>query len=246
MILCCTAPYAQTFSSSVFNNADSDSSADSEYEDSSDDYYDDDYADEDEEDDYYGGDDEDYYDEEQRKHEENDPVSYTHYRTRKGDQFLKVGIAGNIPLSFGNPWFTADGKMQIGGLLSIGYHYFLTKYFAVGGDIGFGFNPTIGGNIFSHIPVMLTATFQPAFGSFEFPLTIGVGAAWETYNSEKYWPGLVVRPEAGVYYRINESWAAGGNVAYKFMPQFGQLWGKSDTNIMGHYVEIEASVKYYF
>ena len=250
LLLCCGMMHAQTFSSSVFNNADDSGSSESEYDDSD---YDSDYDSEDD-DDYYDDssdsdedyeDFDDYYDENQRKHEENDQVSYTRYKTRKGDQMLKVIVDGNIPLNFGNPWFTADGKMKIGGGLGLCYHYFLTSMFALGADVAFCFNPTIGENIFSHIPIILTATFQPTVGSFEFPISVGVGGAWETYNSEKYWPGLVVKAEAGVYYRINESWSAGGTVSYKFLPQFDQLWGNGE-NMMGHYVEISASVKYYF
>ena len=218
--------------------------------DSYDDYDDyDDYDSYDEYDDYddsddYENDEDDYYDEDQRKHEKKKQVSYVYNTTRAGDQQLKITVGLGIPTSFGNPF--DDGKMKFGGYGTFGYHFFLTDWFAVGADIGFGFNPTIAGHTFNHVPTVATATIQPSIGNFEFPISIGVGAAWETYNGETYWPGLVLVGEVGARYKITQSWGVGLDASYKMMPQFARNWGTGEETIVGSFHTVSLCANYYF
>ena len=219
------------------------------YYDDSDDYYsDDDYYDEeenDDDDDFYD-DNDDYYDENQKEHEENCDVNYIINKTRAGDQCIKISLAVNIPTNFGNPWPTKDGKLKMGGLGTIGYHYFLTDWFAVGADVGFGFNSTIGGNTFNFIPVVFCATVQPSIRNFEFPISIGVGMAYESYINKSYWPGLVIKPEVGVHYKLSQGWSVGCDVSYTVLPQLGNTWGTGKKNTYGRFVTVAACARYYF
>ncbi len=188
----------------------------------------------------------DYYDEDQQTHEKKKQVSYVYNTTRAGDQQLKITIGLGVPTNFGNPLPGQDGKMKFGGYGTFGYHLFLTDWFAVGADIGFGFNPTIAGHTFNHVPTVATATLQPSIGNFEFPITVGVGAAWETYNGETYWPGLVLLGEVGARYKISQSWGVGLDASYKLMPQFARNWGTGDETIFGSFVTVSACANYYF
>lgn len=219
------------------------------YYDDSDDYYsDDDYYDEeenDDDDDFYD-DNDDYYDENQKEHEENSDVNYIINKTRAGDQCIKISLAVNIPTNFGNPWPTKDGKLKMGGLGTIGYHYFLTDWFAVGADVGFGFNSTIGGNTFNFIPVVFCATVQPSIRNFEFPISIGIGMAYESYINKSYWPGLVIKPEVGVHYKLSQGWSVGCDVSYTVLPQLGNTWGTGKKNTYGRFVTVAACARYYF
>ena len=197
-------------------------------------------------DDSDGGGTDDYYDEDQKEHEKKKQVSYVYNQTRAGDQQLKITVGLGIPLNFGNPLPGEDGKIKLGGYGTFGYHFFLTDWFAVGADIGFGFNSTIAGHTFNHVPTVATATVQPSVGNFEFPLTVGIGTAWETYNGETYWPGLVLLGEAGARYKISQSWGAGLDVSYKMMPQFARNWGTGKETITGTFLTVSACANYYF
>lgn len=149
--------------------------------------------------------------------EESDDYDDGYYDTYKqngaGDQFITVRIGPNFPLNFGE-------NMLLGGQIVIGYHRFLTDWMALGGELAFGYNPTIGGNMYTYIPMMLGVTFLPSAGKFEFPLTFNVGMAMENYLSYCYFPGLVLRPGAGVYYRFKESWSVGAECFFTWLPQW--------------------------
>ena len=180
--------------------------------------------------------------------------SFDYFKTMKGDQFLRISLAPVFPLNFPDfpSLFVKDAhQLSTGGMGSIGYHYFLTDYLAVGTDVGFGFNVTIGSHVFNYVPILGTVTFQPSFKKFEFPVTLAVGFAWEAYRNYNYFPGLVVKPELGAHYRIAESWSVGVDFSYMFMPQFMALHPDSDgstsnQNIFGHFAIIALSARYYF
>ena len=181
----------------------------------------------------------------QDQHEKQDIVQFDDFpMNMAGDQFIRLSLAGNFPLSFGHPF--TDGKLRTGGMFSLGYHYFVMKDLAVGLDAGFGFHVTIGSNLFHYIPILASVTYQPCFGKFELPLSVGIGFAWETYAGNTYWPGLVIKPEAGLHYRITNSWSVGMEAAYMFMPQFAKLYGTGEKNIMGQFLSVQLVARFYF
>ncbi len=185
----------------------------------------------------------------QDQHENEDEIQYLYTENRKGDQYLRVGLGPMLPLNFGNP-FSSDGKLKLGGMGALGYHYFIAKDLAVGIDVGFGFNATIGSNVLNYVPVIGSITYQPVLttklGIFEFPITVGVGFAWETYAGYTYWPALVVKPQLGAHYRINASWSVGVDVNYMFMPQFTKFWGTGTRNYFSNEIGIDLVARYYF
>lgn len=168
----------------------------------------------------------DYYEEEEEKLDQNGP----------GDQFLNIRLMPVFPLNFGDQLF-------IGGALNIGYNRFLTKYFAVGADLMFGYNPTIGSNLFTYIPVTIGITFQPYVWRFEFPMSINIGFVIQNYVQYNYFPGLILRGSAGAFYRMNENWSFGAECLFYWMPQWVGDPAKDD-----HYLGIAASLsaRYHF
>lgn len=161
-----------------------------------------------------------------------------------GDQFIKIDLMATAPLNFGGSFpLYRDGKLSLGGAGSLGYHRFITGWFAMGLNVKFGYNPTIGENIFTYIPIMLDFTFQPAIGRFEFPLTLAVGGAMENYLSQTYFPGLVLEPQFGVYYRVNPSWSFGLETNFMYMPQW---YSDSEKNDYGIFASLGISARYHF
>lgn len=152
-----------------------------------------------------------------------------------GDQFISIQLMGAFPIGFGEELFP-------GGALSLGYHRFLTDMIAVGADMMFGYNPTIGSNIFTYIPFTVGITFQPYVWRFEFPMTVNVGMAIENYLQYNYFPSLFMKAQAGVYYRMNESWSFGGECNFIWMPQ----WYKDGSS--EHYTALTATLgaRYHF
>ncbi len=161
-----------------------------------------------------------------------------------GDQFIKIGLMGVFPMNFGGsfPLFR-DGQLSTGGAGELGYHRFLSNFFALGVDISFGYNPTIGENIFTYVPIVIDATFQPTFKKFEFPITVGIGAAMESYLNRTYFPGLVLKGEVGAFYRVTASWSFGLEIESWFMPQW---YSNSKYNDYGVFSSLAISARYHF
>lgn len=161
-----------------------------------------------------------------------------------GDQFIKIDLMATAPLNFGGSFpLYHNGKMSLGGAGSLGYGRFITSWFAVGLNVKFGYNPTIGENIFTYIPFMLDFTFQPTLGRFEFPITLAVGGAIENYLSKTYFPGLVLEPQLGVYYRVTPSWSFGIQTNLMYMPQW---YSDPDDNDYGIFASLGLSARYHF
>lgn len=161
-----------------------------------------------------------------------------------GDQYIKIGLMVTWPLNFGGSFpLYRDGKLSIGGAGSLGYHRFIRSWWALGVDVFFGYHPTIGENIFTYIPFVINTTVQPVFRRFEFPLTVGVGAAMENYLSRTYFPGLIIKGQAGVFFRATPSWSFGLEGDFMYMPQWYDDPKHNDYGIFGSAV---MSARYHF
>lgn len=164
-------------------------------------------------------------------------ADYVYLQNAAGDQYINIRVMPGFPLNFGD-------KMKIGGEINVSYNRFLTSWLAVGAELAFGYNPTIGSNIFTYIPLSVGVTFLPAIKKFEFPITLNVGMAVENYLSNTYFPGLVLRAGAGAYYRINESWSAGLEGFFAYMPQW--YFKHPEKNDYLNIAYVSAGVKYHF
>ena len=140
---------------------------------------------------------------------------------QRGDQYINIGLMVTMPMNFGGDFpLYREGTLNTGGMGMLGYLRFFTSWFAVGADICFGYNPTIGNNIFTYVPLMLNVTFQPWFKRLEFPITLGAGAAMESYLDRTYFPGFAVKCSAGAYYRATPSWSFGAAYDFMYLPQW--------------------------
>lgn len=192
-------------------------------------------------------DDADIYDDiDQGQEEDDDDITFkTAYNINEpGDQYIKIGLMVTFPLNFGGefPGYR-KGQLSTGGAGMLGYHRFITSWWAVGLNIYFGYHPTLGENIFTYIPFVLDTTIQPTFKKFEFPITLGVGMAMENYLSRTYFPGLILRGAAGVFYRVTPSWSFGIEGDYMYMPQW---YDDPKYNDYGLFGSVILSARYHF
>ena len=169
-----------------------------------------------------------------------------------GDQYINIALMVTFPMNFGGDFpLYRDGQLNTGGAGMLGYHRFITPWFAWGIDINFGYNPTIGSNIFTYVPIMFNLTFQPWFKRLEFPITLGAGAAMESYLSRTYFPGLALKGTGGVFYRATPSWSFGISYDFMYLPQWYNdpfHWGEDDAkyNDYGLFSSVMLAARYHF
>ncbi|MBQ0039901.1 MAG: hypothetical protein KBS64_05700 [Treponema sp.] len=164
-----------------------------------------------------------------------------------GDQYIKIGLGIDIPLNFPDPVavFKRDSQLRMGGIGMLGYHSFITQKVALGFDLGFAFNMTIGGHTFNTVPFIFTATYEPTIKRWAFPMSLGLGFAWESYNSKNYFPGLLIKPEAGVHFRVSENWSLGLETGVMLLPQLNALHGEGNNRI-GYFWTTNVVARYMF
>ena len=153
---------------------------------------------------------------------------------QKGDQFINISLRLNVPLK------PAPTQLYVGGAGTIGYTRFINSVFALGGDISFAYSTTVGKNVFTYVPILFKVMYQPTIHQFEFPLTLGLGFAFENYNTDTYF-GFVAKPEVGAFYRFSPSWSFGLSTGITLMPQVA----KQDF-YMGVIFDTALTVRYHF
>lgn len=166
-----------------------------------------------------------------------DQYDFVYLQNAPGDQFINVRLMPNFPLNFGK-------NLKVGGQATVGYGRFLTSWLALNVELGFGYNPTIGSNILTYIPMTVGVTFLPAIKKFEFPITFNIGMVATNYLANTFFPGLIIRAGAGCYYRISEGWSAGIEGFFTYMPQW--YFKDSSKNDYLNMASVSAGVKYHF
>ena len=180
----------------------------------------------------------------QEQDEDDDRFAVEYRMNEPGDQCINIGLMVTFPLNFGGDFpLYREGQLSTGGAGTIGYHRFLTSWFAVGLDVSFGYNPTIGENMFTYVPFVFCFTVQPTIKKFEFPITMGIGAAVESYLNRTYFPGLTLKPEAGIFYRVTPSWSFGIKGNFMYLPQW---YEDSENNDHGNFSSVVIAARYHF
>lgn len=180
----------------------------------------------------------------QEQDKDDDRFAVEYRMNEPGDQFINIGLMVTFPLNFGGDFpLYREGQLSTGGAGTIGYHRFLTSWFAVGLDVSFGYNPTIGENMFTYVPFVFCFTVQPTIKKFEFPITMGIGAAVESYLNRTYFPGLTLKPEAGIFYRVTPSWSFGIKGNFMYLPQW---YEDSENNDHGNFSSVVIAARYHF
>ncbi len=163
---------------------------------------------------------------------------YSYKMNGRGDQFIKIALMPNFPMNF-------DGQLYVGGAAQLGYYRFLTGWFGLGGELMAGYNPTIGSNVLTFVPITIGAFFQPALGRFEFPITLSTGIGFETCANKKYFPGFVAKGEVGAFFRIVEGWSAGFTGQLLYLPEWYTTTENKESDY-GIFTQISVAARYHF
>jgi hypothetical protein len=162
--------------------------------------------------------------------------TYVYKINQIGDQFIHLGINVNIPIQ------PDTDQLKVGGSGSLGYQRFVLNNLCVGGNVAFSYDKTIGSNVFYYVPVMGNVTYQFTRGKLEFPISLNIGGAFENY-SDRFYFGLVVKPEIGAYWRYSADWSFGLHSGVYILPQW---YEDTSDNYTGIITDIGVSVRYHF
>ncbi len=153
---------------------------------------------------------------------------------RKEDKYVKMGLTLNIPLFNTKPKDRPRlTNIYPGGSFYFGFAYFVTNRVSLGGSLSFDFYATLGTNLYFAVPFTFDVTYTFTHAKWRFPIGIGVGGNFQTYNATKYF-GMIFRPEVGFYYQYSIEWSFGATLAWNVIPQWYKDKGYNRTgNILG-------------
>ncbi len=164
---------------------------------------------------------------------------------RQGDKFMKIGASLGIPLfNTSAQKFAIKPNIYPGGTINVSFGYYVLNGFSLGTTLSFQFYPTLAKNLYFAVPISFDMLYTFATGKWRFPLGMGIGGAFQSYNGNggKYF-GMYFRPEAGFYYQYSPSWSFGGEMAWQVFPQ----WYKPKKyNRIGNFLSISFAARYHF
>jgi hypothetical protein len=142
-----------------------------------------------------------------------------------------------------------DTQMNMGGMGSLGYNYFLGPNFFLGGEVNAMFSSTLGRNMYYALPMGFKGGYQFLLNRFEFPLSLLVGFAPQAFSEHSYL-GFFAKSAAGAFFRFNTDWSFGLNAGFWWVPQWTNKTRALNSyggtvNIHGFFLEISAGVRYH-
>lgn len=184
-------------------------------------------------------------------------ADYTPFGYSKGDQMLVISLPTIIvPTVFtGEAGAISPNLSPVGLGLTIGYSYFLTPGFFIGGELGGTAITSKAENWLYLVPFGVKVGYQftlqrsalrPDFlRNFEFPISLVIGGAGQSYlNHEETYFGLFLKPGVGIFFRFHQSWSVGVHAEWWWVPQWPKdEWAK---RIDAHFFECTATIRYHF
>lgn len=147
-----------------------------------------------------------------------------------GSQIFTFRAGAVIPLFFYRPYADSDTflsfdetHMNVGGYGSIRYQGFITNSLALGGELGYFFAYSQS-DLFTTVPLQAKLTYIPLQGTFEIPLSIGLGGAYNSYGASRYF-SLFGSAEAGFSWFFSENWGITLSAGFQMIPE---LYGKDN------------------
>lgn len=165
-----------------------------------------------------------------------------------GSQIFTINAGATVPVSATwfqennrTEWWLEGTRQSVGAYASLSYEVFLHPYFAIGGQLGFMFDYSNAGKIFTNVPVLLkVSAFPLQTGRWEIPISIGVGGSYMSYRDGGKFTFMATF-EIGLRYYITESWGVGLHTGIQFVPEF---YVKNIDSGMFTYMPITLSAAY--
>ena len=167
----------------------------------------------------------------------------------KGDQLFCVNLGIVKPLFFmdqSEGYFST--QMNLGGFGSLAYNQFFDSHWFWGVELSIMFASTISKNMYYIVPIGFRTGYQFILNRFEFPLSLIVGIAPQSYAEVSYF-GIFAKPTAGAFFRFNPDWSFGLNTSFWWVPQWTRKTRDSRSgviNIHGFFWEFSLGVRYHF
>jgi len=162
---------------------------------------------------------------------------------KKEDKYIKMGISVNSPLfNTSSTRFAIPTNIYPGGSFYFGFAYFLTNGFSLGASVSFDFYLTLATNLYFAVPFTFDMIYTFAVGKWRFPLGMGIGGAFQTYNTTKYF-SMIFRPETGFYYQYSPDWSFGATFSWLIVPQW---YKETVNNRVGNILGISFAARYHF
>jgi len=149
-----------------------------------------------------------------------------------GSQMFTFRAGPVIPAFFYRPWldlsegdrfvaFPDAMHMKVGGYGSIRYQGFLNSTLALGGELGYYFAYDIGDDLFTSVPFQAKLTYIPLQGTFEIPLSVGLGLAYNSYSAgeKPSFLSLLATAEAGFSWYFKDDWGITLSTGLQLIPE---------------------------
>jgi hypothetical protein len=169
----------------------------------------------------------------------------------KGDMVLNLNAGVIFPMAF-SVGDTSQYDPPVGGAGRLSFSYFLSSHLFVGFDVLQGmFAPTIGEHMLYLVPMGPHIGYEWTAGRFEFPLSLTVGWAWESYLEHLYF-GFFAKPQLSVLFRVFNNWSFGLTGAWWFVPQWGAQKMNDNGDLVkggdavGNFFELTLMAQYHF
>ena len=136
------------------------------------------------------------------------------------------------------------GFKLLGGFGSLTYQMFVNPYFALGGEIGYGFNYYVDDALLTNVPMQFKATFIPLQGTIEIPLSLGAGISYMSVSDGGAYLPFFLSFETGLDWYITENWGVGIKSGLWVIPELYFDSSRSYQNALQTFVPLTLSVTY--
>lgn len=133
--------------------------------------------------------------------------------------------------------------MLVGGYGGISYQVFNTPYTAIGGEIGYNFNFAVDNELFTAVPFYAKYTYLPLQGSWDIPISTGLGFAYIKYKDAQLM-SLYTNIETGFTWYPGEHWGIGVTTGLWLIPEFNYNETLKKDNALAGFIPLTVSVTY--
>lgn len=168
-----------------------------------------------------------------------------------GSQQFSFRLGTSIPAFFNffddNTTLSGPGEgntgLKMGGYGSISYQLFNSSKTAIGGEIGYNFNFSAEEKIFTAVPFFAKYSYFPLQGTFDLPLSVGLGAAYIKYDKGSLLT-LYTNLEVGAIWFPGKNWGFGISTGLWLIPELNYEEILKKDNALAGFIPITLSVTY--
>ncbi len=168
-----------------------------------------------------------------------------------GSQQFSFRVGTNVPtfIHFFKDNTTVAGPgegntgMKMGGYGSISFQMFNSSKTSIGGEIGYNFNFSAENEFFSAVPFFAKYSYYPLQGSFDLPLSVGLGGAYIKYKTGSLMT-LYTNLEISAIWYPGENWGFGISTGLWLIPELNYEQALKADNALAGFIPITLSVTY--